>query len=707
MTTATPRHCWAGPSANVPTTGRELPPSPDPYLDVRCHRRLRGPYTGGGSLLRAVVPELAGEHADLLAARTIEITAVAPELVPLIPPSPQTLTDNANPMERTRFYAAYRTMRIAQGISELLMDWVQALHPGGVVIELADLDDADPTDLELVRVLLRRCDPALITLVVRADHPDELLASALEHYASPVARRPDAGREPVGTDLAQLYIDSDCISKDPALLTAYAELDPDDRARRHTARAHELATHGEPTLRLGAIPYHLERGTDPAEAGGRAIITAHNDCYDRGFYDAALDFALRGRQVISPAEHPAWYFSISQKAASCLCYLERGNEAFEFLSAIRRECTDAESHMNSCYQMAMLFTRHLPKEEHDHEKALEWANLAIVIADQHPDPKKRVFFGAFMRNARALVDMHRGDRAGSMALVNDAIKMTDGYLGSDEHMLHRSVLVFNRAQLLAAVGEHAGALLDYDEVIRRDPDYGDYYFERATEHRALSHYEEALADYAAAIKLSLPFHEAHFNRADLLRELGDDDGALADLDYAATLKPVHLETLINRADLLLERGDLEAARADVDTGLAADPGNVHLLSAQGALLAESGDIDGAHASYTAALKQDPAFVAALANRAVLAHTAGRPADAIDDLDRAIELADDPALRLNRAIALADLGEHSRAIGDLDAAIAASDGADPDLLSWRERIGRESGERANGRATTAGLPENVA
>lgn len=690
MTSFPPRHGWALLNTDDSADG-EFPAPPEPHFDVRCHCRLRGPYTGGGTLLRSVVPELLDKHAGLLTARSIEISAIAPELIPLVPPRPQTLTDNANYIERTRFYGATRTLRIAHGVAELLTDWARALHPGGVVIAFRELDEADQTDRELVRVLLRRCAPRLVTLVVETSGASEdAFGQVLAARTQRVARRPRVGSptevadSPApGADLAQAFIDSDGTSRDPALLGAYADLRPDERARRHTARAEALAALDEPTLRLGAIPYHLERGTDPANAGGAAVVAAHNDCYNRGFYDAALDLAIRGRKIISAAERPNWYWSLTQKAGSCLCYLERGEEAFGYLAAVRRDSTVPEAHMNSYYQMAMLYTRHLPKDQHDHERALEWVNTAIVIADRHPEQKWRVFYGAFMRNARALVELHRGDSAAAMSLVNEAIGMTDGDLEPGEHLLHRSVLVYNRAQLLAASGDHAAALADYDEVISRDPDYGDYYFERATEHRAVGQYSEALADYASAIRLSLPFHEAHFNRADLLRELGDEDGALRDLDYAAELKPMNLDTLIHRADLLLARGELERARADIDLGLSMDPQNVHLLSAKGSLLADSGDTEASFECYTAALREDPGFVAAWANRAVLSYTAGRITEAVDDLDRAIELVDDAsALRANRAVALQDLGDHARALRDLDIAVAARGDVDPDLLYRR-------------------------
>ena len=694
MTSSAPAHCWVRPPGHAsqapaaPPAG-EPPIAPAPHLEVRCHRRLRGPYTGAGALLRSVVPELLAVEADLVAARSIEVVTMAPELAPMVPAPPQTLTNLAGPAERTRLYPVARTLRLSQGAAELLMDWARLLHPGGVAIAFADLDDADPADREFVSVLLRRCDPNVLTVVAEADSAEGPLGRALARFARPVTRKPQAQPDrPADADLAQLFIDSDGTSKDPAIRRAYDGLPAGQRASRHTARAEALAALGEPSLRLGAIPYHREHGIDPVGAGREALIAACDDCFDLGCYEAALELALRGRELVAGAEQPEPYWGFTHKAGACLSYLERGSLGFAYFDELRRITADPDVHMNSCYMMAMLYTRHLPPGDRDEFRALEWVNTAIAIADRHPDPRLRVFFGAFMRNARALVELHRGDPECSLALVNEAIAMTDADLGPDEQQLHRSVLLYNRAQILNALGDYAGALRDYDVVIGRDPEYGDYYFERAGVRRAAGQYEEALADYATAMRLNPPFHEAHYNRADLLRELGDDDGALRDLDYAIVLDPDHIDSLVNRADLVLARGEPERARADIDAGLELDPGNANLLCALGSLLADSGDTDAAYASYTAAVAEDQAFVAAWANRAVLSYSVGRPADAVADLDRAIALADDPSLRVNRAIALQDLDEHRRAVADLDIAIAALDGGDPDLL-YRRGVSRHA------------------
>lgn len=651
----------------VPPSGTDvarLPAAPEPDISVRCHRQLRGPYSGGGALLRDhVVPELLERAADLVTPRTIEIIALAPELAPRLPAPPSTLTEHAEGLERTRYYAANRSRRLAHGIAELLTDWAAACRPDGVVVEFRELDHADPTDLELVAILLRRCDPALVTIVVHGGAADDpRVVPALAAYTQQVVGRWIPGPKwPSHTDLAEVFIASDGTDPDPAVQQAYAALSPEDRAARHTARAEELTARREPTLLLGAVPYHAEYGVDPANAGVETLYRAVIRCLHLGFYDAALYLAQRGLRLTQP-EQPR-YGDFTHKIGACLAYLDRGWEALDHFSEQRRISVDTEVHMGAAYMLSMLYTRHLPKDDHDQDKALEWVNTAIALADQHPAQDQRAFRGAFMRNARALVELHRGNRQGALSLVNDAVRRMDAAYGPAEHQLHRSVLTYNSGLVLAALGEHDEALAAFDEVIARDPEYADYYFERAGLRRETGWYEGALEDYAIAIRLSPPFFEVYVNRADLLRELGDDEAALRDLDYALELEPDQLDSLINRADILLGRGESDRADADVEHGLTVSPRNPHLLAARGSLQAEAGDTDAAWESYTAALREDAEFVAALANRAVLAYSLGRTAAAIDDLDRAIRLTDDPTLRMNRAIALRELGEHPRALDE--------------------------------------------
>ena len=646
-------------------------------LDVRCHRRLRGPYTGGGELMRLVIPELVDEHADLIAAYPNEVVGLAPELEPAVPTAPQTLTNRSAGKERTRYYGAGRTFRLAQGAAELLTAWARRCHPGGVRIVFRQVDEADFTDRELLSVLLRGCDPNSIQLIIEAGENDDLLGDALAECAERITtQRPEPADE--SGDLAQRFIDSDGTL--PEFEAAYLDLPAAERARRHTARADHLTETAAPGAELGAIPYHRERGTDPTDVVRDAFTKAVEFSFARGYYHSVLELAPLGLAQFGD-DRDTRYWSLANKLGASLSYL-RPHESAAHFDHLRTETTDPAVHLNIAYMLAMLYTRHLPKAEHDENVALAWINTAIVIADQWPDPELRAFYRAFMRNARALVELHRGNLAIALALVDEGIAITDASLNPDQHRLHRSVLLFNRAQVQSGLGQLELALRDFDEVISRDPEYGDYYFERAGVRRAAGLTQLALEDYADAIRLSPPFREAHFNRADLLREIGDDDAALADLDYGLTLDPDHVDGLVNRVDILLDQGDYQRAAVDIRHGLELDPTNAHLLTANGSLLAELGDPDGAQRSFSDALASDDAFVPAWTNRAVLAYTSGRLEDAVADLSKAIAIEDGPVLRMNRAIALQDLGEHQRALADLDVAVRELGEQEPELLYRR-------------------------
>jgi len=111
---------------------------------------------------------------------------------------------------------------------------------------------------------------------------------------------------------------------------AYADLPAGERAGRHTARAEALTALGEPSQRLGAIPYHLEHGIDPVGVGGAALTAACDDCFDLGCYEATLELAMRGRELVAAASKQEPYWNFTNKVGACLSYLKGGSKGFAY-----------------------------------------------------------------------------------------------------------------------------------------------------------------------------------------------------------------------------------------------------------------------------------------------------------------------------------------------------------------------------------------
>ena len=732
-----PQHYWvdaAGQSHRAAIiAGLPIPP---PLLAVTsAHRRLRGPYTAAGTIMRALAADALERFPALVAAHEIEVRCVTPELRDRIPATLETLTSLAVPAERTRYYSRLRTLRIAHGLTEFLRDYATAIGERRSIV-LDHVDRADQTDQELVSVLLRRLDPALLTLVVGtsgggaasqdglvAERLPDSLSGALARYAhrhdggapvrSPAAIDPgQAGKLAMASDCAEgirraaAYVRGDGVNDAPELESAYLQLAAAERGRLHDERAAELVAAGEFSLRLGAIPYHRERGTDPGGAGAQALREALDYCIDMGFYEAAVDFGQRGRALVNwQAQQDLWW-TFTTKMTTSLAALGRPAEAEELFDEARTSSASAWVHMQAAYATAMLYTRHHEAERRDHDRALGWINEAIAIATLLPDVKDRAIQTVFNQNGLALVESHQGNHEDALRLVSEGLDRLDADLDPGEHRLHRSVLRYNRGQVYAGLGQLEEALADYTAVIAADPHYAEYHFDRAALLRRLGRDDEAMAEYETAMRLSPPFPELYYNRGDLRSAQGDLDGALADFGYVLEIDPGYVDAYINRVALLLAAGQPAAARHDLVTGLAVAPDDPHLLCLLARLELEDGHHDEARAAADAAVRAGAGVAEAWATRAAIAFEAGDPGTALADLTRALELAPDPAVLFNRAIAHQALGNWAPAEADFTRVLEAEPA---EAEAWlrraecRDRLGNADGASDDLRRAAAMAP----
>lgn len=681
-----------------------LPLPPQWLAPISANRRLRGPYAAGGALVRAIVPAALDRWPDLVTRHKTELLTIAPELREWVPVSQETLTSLAVPVERTRFYSALRTLRLAHGITEFIIEYLRRSGDIGGSVVIDDIHHADYTDQELLAVMLRRIDPALLRIVVcgtpdfgQLDEAESAkygsihppfgkLDLAIERWCERVVPSAAATEpEKVSGDVAELareYVASDGTDDRPELLAGYLATPQSVRANLHDERADQLAAQGEFSLTLGAIPWHRTRGSDLYGAGLAAVNDAMEHSMRMGFYDATIEFCEQGRALVDWEAEPRLWWTFTTKLPTSLSALGRGDEAEAICYEGRVRSEDPAIHHQVAYAMAMLFTRHLDAGRKDHEVALGWINQAIAIATGLSDPKERSFTTVFNRNGRALIEAHRGRPEVALTLVTDGLAQLDRDLAPDEHQLHRSVLRYNRAQVLVGMGRLTEALADYDAVIAIDPNYPEYHFDRGNLLHRLGRDEEALVSYNRAIELSPPFVEVFYNRADVLAGLGELEQAVAEFSHVLEIDPDYLDAYLNRAAALMDLNENELAAADVESGLALEPSNAHLLALKARLEMEAGRHEAARTAVDQALAADPGMGEAWAISGALYYTVGELVDSLADFDRAVELSPDAsAIRLNRAVVSIDLGRHAEAETDLSIVI---EGAPDYPDGWLER-----------------------
>lgn len=672
-----------------------LPPL---LASASAHRRLRGPYTAAGAVVRALVPDALHRMGGLVTRHDVEILAVAPELRGSVTCGRETLTSLAAPQERTRFYPRARATRVAHGLTEFLGSYLRQRAQGPGTIVITDVDAADPTDGEWLAILLRRTDPALLRVVVAGrERVPDALAACTEPVSAAVApsARP-VWHEADPLSLATAFVNTECLSDDSRLREAYDALHPEQRAALHDARAAELEELGEPSLRLGAIPFHREHGCDPTAAAA-ALRVALEHCVLVGCYDAVLELGERSFALLDWDTQPDECWLVTAKVTTALTALQRPDEAAQSYDEACARSALPSVHLQAAYGRAMLYTRFYDKPRQDHRKAKAWINTAIAISSLLPDEQQRAFNLTFHENGLALIEMHLGDAVEALRLVDAGLDRLDAKLGPHEQTLHRSVLRYNRAQLLAKLRRLDEAIAAYSEAIDADPHHSEYYLERAGLYRRAGRIADALADYGSAMWLSPPYPEPYYNRGDLALELGDAELALADFSYVLELDPQFLDAYVNRAGIRFEHGDLAAAAADVAAGLRLDPQQPHLHCLRGLIAQEQGRIDEARLALDTALRLDPSLIAALAARAALAFDTGDTQAAIEELTRALEISDDPALRANRSLAYERAGRWREAAEDctaaIEAAVMAGEEGDEELQVRRDRCQLRAHARA--------------
>ncbi|MEZ0077076.1 tetratricopeptide repeat protein [Planotetraspora sp. GP83] len=654
---------------------------------INGHRRLRGPYTVGGAIIRALLPVAMERSPALVAEHDIEIRAAAPDLRPLVPARRETIEARLPEDERILVPAPRRTLRIANGLAE----FIRGCLPGPSALAVDNVHEADPTDRELLRVLARRVPD--LTLAVGSPGPPPPGCWSLVEAAPPDG---PSGDRRTG-DHTDDYIASDGTSDDPAAWEAYLALPPDERARLHDLRAAGLTG----AFTLGAVPYHLEHGTDP-EAALRALWAAVDHCVTEGFLEAVAELGERGLRLAEPGSDLWWRFT--QRTATALGGLGRRDRALDLYEQARRTSVDPAVHAACAYGTAMLDARDPDPRRRDLGRAAGWINEAIAISTLLPDPCERAFKLGFDQNGRALIELRQGRPAAALELVQSALDLAERGLPPHAHPVHRMVLLANRAQLLARTGRPTEALRDLDRAIAIDPVFPDYYLDRGNLLFELGRPDDALADYETAMRVSAPLPEAYYNRAELRLAAGDLERARADLDHVLELDPEYLNAYVNRAGILEMLGEHDAARRDVEAGLALDAGNAHLHGVLGQLETAAGRFTEARAAFDAALAADPELASAWANRAILRYETGDAEGAVDDLTRAIALDEDTqntggtqntqntqntgdtgdaAFHFNRATALDALGRADEARRDLRRAHELAP-EDPDIRQALER-----------------------
>ncbi len=141
--------------------------------------------------------------------------------------------------------------------------------------------------------------------------------------------------------------------------------------------------------------------------------------------------------------------------------------------------------------------------------------------------------------------------------------------------------------------DYRGAIADYSEAIRLNPNYAEAYLYRGTTRYELGEKQGAIADYNAALKINPNNASAYNNRGAARSDLGDNQGAIADYNAALKINPNKAESYYNRGNARKNLGEKQGAIADYNAALKINPNLALAYGNRGNARYELGDKEGA------------------------------------------------------------------------------------------------------------------
>jgi tetratricopeptide (TPR) repeat protein len=576
-----------------------------------CRFADGGPWAGVHDLFASLLPELR-DRPDLVARHDYELVHVLPALQEWIKVRNPNLTDLSPPEEKVRNYPADRALRIVHGLVDLLAAWKgDSQEPWTLVCD--GFDEVGHIGGIFFRELLRR-------------RGERLRIAAL------------AVIDPAGGARVREVLGGGLISHCVALDLPDSDPEPVDVAASALAARDLEQLVGEDRLRM---QIHLPDLLRLARRGGlrdlelKWKLKALEIYNTQGLYADALVYGEDLRAAIAAAPRPvppSLRWAMFLKLIMSYLGLGRVETAYQLAMEVARgPLMRPEWRCQLCYLIAMLHARYLPARDLPRaEGYLEEGWRALDEADELPADQLH-FQRAFNRNGLAMVRHFQGRLAEAITLCLDSHARLETHLAQDLHRLHRSVLLYNLAQVYTVLGENEKAIAYLSAAIEMDPNYSEYYNDRGNIRLGQRQPIEARLDYLQAIELSPPYPEVFANLGQALRLMGRVEEAIQAYSTALDLDPGQLLPLLGRGQCHDSAGRLSDAISD----------------------------------YTAAIEIEPNKWDAFGLRAVARYGIGDLGAALCDLDRAIELAPEIAdLYQNRAIAMADLGRTQEAERDL-------------------------------------------
>jgi tetratricopeptide (TPR) repeat protein len=501
------------------------------------------------------------------------VDLVEPHLLTLLSIAPELKGDLGLPAERAAAFAFSRegsprdwTLRIAHGITDFLLASLR--HPASVLF--FNVEHADPTDQEFIAVLLRRADPATLSVAMctGGDTPADDGSVAARAFAAAF------GEASVPEDESQLML----AASDLCVRMAYydAALEWALHGQSMVDRATAPEAHGKLTRNVLFALLLLDR-YDEVEAVCTEVLAQASD-------PALMSHATYAMAIL----HARYYDAPRRDYDAASAWIEQSQAFNDRLPASE---TSAVNHAFLMNTMALVEMR----KKHE-AVALDLLDEALAYMRREAPSKYPLECGILLHN-RARLHIAGKCIAEAIADFTELLEVEPW----------NCAVYFDRGLIQHRAGSYDAALENYDSAIRWSPPYWEAHFNRAQVLTALGRVEEAVADYDRVLVLHPGHIETLINRGRLHFEMGRFAAAEDDATEALCLDAGNARAFCLRGLLAIARKELDAADRDLTAAIAADAGLADAWANRATVQFKMGRFDDALADIDQALtlREDP------------------------------------------------------------------------------------------------------
>ncbi|MBW4611955.1 MAG: serine protease [Desmonostoc vinosum HA7617-LM4] len=221
----------------------------------------------------------------------------------------------------------------------------------------------------------------------------------------------------------------------------------------------------------------------------------------------------------------------------------------------------------------------------------------------------------------------QGDFRGAIADYTQAIKLNPNYLKAYN----------NRGLARYLLGDHSGAIADFNQSLKINPNDADAYNNRGLVRSAVGDKKGALGDYSQALRFNPNYVLAYNNRGIARNSLDDNQGAITDFNQALKINPKFAEAYAGRGLARYQLKDKQGALKDYNQALKINPKLAPAYAGRGIVRSDLGDKQGAINDFNQSLKLNPNFAPAYTVRGITRFQLGDRQGAIADLQKAADL----------------------------------------------------------------------